>query len=244
MSTGILETIKQVALEVFLSKNPVKVLYGKVISTNPIQVQIDENLILDQNFLSVQGTVSEGSEVTVMRCQGGQKYIVFGVRTIDDITVNPNYGMSAEGSVVARGDWQLPYRGRFEVTSPYGEWRGNRPHKGVDLATTSGNKNVYAVNDGEVIFTGSDPDGYGNYVIISHGNKLWSLYAHFNKIYVKFGQKVDKNTIVGYEGSTGNSSGPHLHLELRHGANSSNNVVNPTEWLVGDPGRDGTVYGR
>ena len=233
MSTGILETIKQVALEVFFSKNPVKVLYGKVISTNPIQVQIDENLILDQNFLSVQGTVSEGTDVTVMRCQGGQKYIVFGVRTIDDVTVNPNYGVY--GSMVASGEWQFPFKGGYTKTSGYGYrlhpiYGDQRFHRGVDLVGV--NKTIYPVNSGvvETVVHGYG-GGYGNHVTINHGNGYWSLYAHMSFVAVTKGQAVDKNTMVGIEGSTGASTGSHLHLEIRKGANASSNTTDPMKFL-------------
>ena len=56
--------------------------------------------------------------------------------------------------------------------------------------------------------------GYGNYIIVNHGSGFKSLYAHLSKITVKEEQKVDKNTVIGFIGSTGWSTGPHLHLEI------------------------------
>lgn len=224
MSSGIIETIKRVALNVFESSKPVNVVFGEVLSDNPVKIQVGEHLTLTKEFLVINGAVSEGDRVTLIRCQGGQKYIVLGTRTE---YIQNNIYMGG-GTVVADGSWQVPYRGGFIQSSPFWQKRGNRYHKGVDLVGV--NKNIYPVNNGTVVLAGWN-GGYGNCVIIDHGNGYWSLYGHFKKLYVKKGQTVDKNVILGLEGSTGNSTGSHLHLEIRKGANSSNNVINPLKFL-------------
>ena len=71
--------------------------------------------------------------------------------------------------------------------------------------------------------------GYGKHILIDHGNGIWSLYAHLSKTYVKSGQTVNKNTILGIEGNTGRSTGSHLHLEIRKSANGSQ--INPVVFL-------------
>lgn len=81
MSTGIIETIKRVALNVFEASKPVNLVFGKVISTEPITIQVGENLTLTKEFLVINGTVFEGEQVSLIRCQGGQKYVVLGTRT-------------------------------------------------------------------------------------------------------------------------------------------------------------------
>lgn len=81
MNSGIIKLIKEIALNVFESNKPVKVLFGKVISTNPVTIQCGEHLKLTREFLVINGTVFEGDNVTLIRCQGGQKYVVLGTRT-------------------------------------------------------------------------------------------------------------------------------------------------------------------
>ena len=81
MSTGILEVIKQVAVNAYNSTNPVALLYGHVISVNPIKIKITDTLTLDQEFFVVQGELTVGDEVSLFRQQGGQKFVVLGKRT-------------------------------------------------------------------------------------------------------------------------------------------------------------------
>ncbi|PKM89534.1 MAG: hypothetical protein CVU87_05135 [Firmicutes bacterium HGW-Firmicutes-12] len=85
-------------------------------------------------------------------------------------------------------------------------------HDGVDIAANSGN-GVYAYTDGKVIEAGWN-GGYGNCILIDHGNGLKTRYAHLSSIYVKVGQRVEAGTRIGAVGSTGFSTGPHLHFEV------------------------------
>lgn len=86
-------------------------------------------------------------------------------------------------------------------------------HPGLDFATDAGSA-VLPILPGKVEKVERSRFGYGNHVIINHGSGFKSLYAHFVKITVKEGQEVDKNTVIGFIGSTGRSTGPHLHLEI------------------------------
>jgi murein DD-endopeptidase MepM/ murein hydrolase activator NlpD len=81
------------------------------------------------------------------------------------------------------------------------------------LATEYGTP-IYSVASGYVESVGSTIWAYGNIVYINHGDGVISLYAHMSKVQVTPGQQVTKDTVIGAVGSTGNSSGPHLHLEL------------------------------
>ena len=76
-------------------------------------------------------------------------------------------------------------------------------------------KNVSASFNGQVITAGYNNGGYGNLVVIKHDNNMKTYYAHLNDIYVNVGDIVKKDDIIGTVGSTGNSTGPHLHFELR-----------------------------
>lgn len=234
MSSGIIDTIKKVALNAFEASNPVKLLFGKVTSTNPVKIQVGEYLTLTKEFLVINGAVAQGDEVTLIRCQGGQKYVVLGTRTMT--VENTVYVGGGVANVSASGSWQYPFKGSYTQTSPYG-WRrhpiygDNRFHSGVDLVGS--NKLIYPINDGTVVtaVTNNSSYGYGNYVVINHGNGYWSLYAHMRSVSVRVGQTVNKNTILGIEGSTGASTGSHLHLEVRKGTNSSSNTIDPVTFL-------------
>lgn len=218
MSSGIIDTIKKVALNAFEASNPVQVLFGEVTSTNPVTVQVGEYLTLTKEFLVINGEVFDGDHVTLIRCQGGQKYVVLGTRTgYVENTVYVGGGEDGEetssGSSRSSGKWQYPYKGKYVMTSGY-RTKSRPSHAGVDLVGTA-SKQLYPVNSGTVVSVVHSNIGYGNNVIVSHGNGIWSLYAHMSKIYVKKDQRVSKNTILGVEGSTGDSTGSHVHLEIR-----------------------------
>jgi murein DD-endopeptidase MepM/ murein hydrolase activator NlpD len=89
----------------------------------------------------------------------------------------------------------------------------HRFHHGIDIAAPEGT-NVYPYQGGKVIFSG-DQAGYGNTVIIDHGGGRTSKYAHNRVNLVKVGDRVDENTVISEVGSTGLSTGPHLHFEVR-----------------------------
>ena len=109
--------------------------------------------------------------------------------------------------------YYMPVPGR--VTSNYGyRAKFGRMHKGIDLAIRS-NDTIYAAFDGKVRLTAYEGKGYGNYVIIRHPNGLETVYGHLNKHLVKPDQTVKAGQPIGLGGSTGRSTGPHLHFETR-----------------------------
>ena len=91
-----------------------------------------------------------------------------------------------------------------------GEWKF---HAGVDLGYDYGT-GVSALFDGEVLMAGDYGDGYGNQVLLHHwGNDTYTRYGHLQCVYVNVGDYVEAGSLIGEVGSTGNSTGPHLHLE-------------------------------
>jgi murein DD-endopeptidase MepM/ murein hydrolase activator NlpD len=100
------------------------------------------------------------------------------------------------------------------VTSGYGA-RWGTVHKGLDIANATGTP-IWAAAAGEVFHAGTF-GGYGNAVLIDHGNGMTTLYGHQSRIAVSVGQQVSQGQVIGYIGSTGNSTGPHLHFEVRIG---------------------------
>ena len=107
---------------------------------------------------------------------------------------------------------------------PYGSYP--HFHTGIDLVEPFGSP-VQAADDGIVALVGSSSSGYGNYVVIAHSGGLNTLYGHLSTALVSVGQQVTQGTVVGLEGSTGNSTGAHLHFELR----INQNPVNPAPYL-------------
>ena len=103
-------------------------------------------------------------------------------------------------------------------------------HTGIDLVEPFASP-IYAADDGVVALVGVSSSGYGNYVVIAHSGGLDTLYGHLSAALVKVGQPVTQGQPIGLEGSTGNSTGPHLHFELR----INQKPVNPTPYLPPGP---------
>jgi murein DD-endopeptidase MepM/ murein hydrolase activator NlpD len=122
--------------------------------------------------------------------------------------------------------WVSPMPGA-KVTSCYG-MRWGVLHAGMDFARPE-NAPEYAVGAGTVIAAGWTYSGYGSSVMIDHHNGYFTHYAHQNKTVVHVGQKVKAGQLIGYEGSTGDSTGPHLHFEVHRG--SLWNQIDPAPWL-------------
>ena len=96
----------------------------------------------------------------------------------------------------------------------------NRFHKGIDFGAGYGSP-IYAVSDGTVSFAGRH-GGHGNYVMLRHGGNMGTGYAHMSRIAVRPGQSVRQGQVIGYVGSTGLSTGPHLHFEVYRGGAAIN----------------------
>lgn len=117
-----------------------------------------------------------------------------------------------------QGTGQLSWPVNGVITSDFG-WR-NHPifgrqilHSGIDIGVDEGTP-VHAADGGVVVYSGW-MDGYGYAVVIDHGNGISTLYGHNSDLAVSEGQTVSKGTVIAYAGSTGNSTGPHVHFEVR-----------------------------
>jgi len=102
-------------------------------------------------------------------------------------------------------------------------------HGGMDFTAETGTE-VYATGDGRVVKRQSDAWGYGNHIIINHGHGYTTVYAHLSRFAVSNGAKVKRGQLIGYVGSTGRSTGPHLHYEVRR----NNNPLNPAFFYRND----------
>ncbi|MFN2099478.1 M23 family metallopeptidase [Altererythrobacter sp. MF3-039] len=138
------------------------------------------------------------------------------------------------GEMVAKYKVNIPSQMPLEnalLTSDYGMRThpvlgGRRNHKGVDLAAPTGTP-VYATADG-VVERADWFSSYGLFIRIEHGAELETRYAHLSRLTVAAGERVSKGDLIGYVGSTGRSTGPHLHYEVR----IANKAVNPMPYMV------------
>lgn len=113
------------------------------------------------------------------------------------------------------GQFIWPCPGYYYISSSYG-WRWGRNHNGVDIAGGGiMGKPIVAAADGVVSLASHNAGGYGNYVMINHGSGYVTLYGHMTRYIVSPGQSVSAGQTIGYVGSTGRSTGPHLHFEIR-----------------------------
>lgn len=117
-----------------------------------------------------------------------------------------------------QGTGQLGWPVSGEITSPYGYrvhpiWGTTIYHSGIDIGVDEGTP-VHAADGGVVVWSGW-MGGYGYAVVIDHGNGLSTLYGHNSELAVDEGQSVAKGQVISYAGSTGNSTGPHVHFEVR-----------------------------
>ena len=131
-----------------------------------------------------------------------------------------NTGGNTGGSGYATGTWGWPCPSCYYITSRVGNrWHpvtgAWKYHSGLDIGAQSG-ATIVASDGGTVSLAGVN-GGYGNCVMIDHGNGYYTLYGHMSSIAVSYGQVVSKGDTIGYVGSTGISTGPHLHFEIREG---------------------------
>ena len=141
-------------------------------------------------------------------------------------------GSSGGGTVTGTGSFTWPCPSCTYITSRVGyrwhpvsgQWKY---HSGLDIGAAYG-ASIVAADGGTVTIAGVN-GGYGNCVMIDHGNGYYTLYGHMSSIAVSVGQSVSKGATIGYVGSTGVSTGPHLHFEIRQGTT----ILDPENWFTG-----------
>jgi len=207
---------------------------------NPQEVEELANLFLEKVG---EVKVKEGDEVKV--------YPIYRLRTLDEVLDILHFSREEKEKVkeflsidfsalldyavpenwsTAEKNLKWPVPGVYKITSPFGPridpvYGVEKFHSGVDIGAPAGTP-VVAVLDGEVAYAGWN-DGYGLVVFIWHSNNLETRYAHLSSIAVKQRQIVKAGDVIGYVGSTGKSTGPHLHFEVRIGGKA----VNPLDFF-------------
>ena len=180
----------------------------------------------DTNELIVVDTLPSENDalLVVLYSNNTWKYIrnreVVKDKTVRDLFPYSDVDMSAmPNSVVidlvdSTKSYHCPYKGGVHPHGRYGP-RGRRQHQGVDLPLKTGDP-IYATFCGRVRMSTYNNGGYGNLVIIRHDNGLETYYGHLAERLVQANQWVEAGQIIGLGGSTGRSSGPHLHFETRY----------------------------
>lgn len=138
---------------------------------------------------------------------------------LNDTYVLEDYGSLGKGRFL----WPVPHF--YRVSSSFGP-RGRKHHDGIDIPAPRGTP-IVAVDNGVVVHSDNTIRGYGNMIVLAHGEDIFTVYAHNRKNLVSKGDKVRRGEVIGHVGNTGRSTGPHLHFEIR----VKNKVRNPAQFL-------------
>ncbi len=189
-----------------------------------IQKGVDGKTKITALVTYIDGVMTQSTELkrTVVS-ETVDEIIKLGTRTRPSGYVGPYTVATTSGRFV----W--PVVGLYTIYSWYG-WRSLGNHKGIDISGRNASGSlIVAADDGTVVYAGSNGNGYGNHVIIDHGDGFKTLYAHCldGSIMVKAGDKVSVGQAIARVGNTGHSFGAHLHFEVR----INNTIVNPAPYL-------------
>ncbi|WP_224744021.1 M23 family metallopeptidase [Pontibacter aquaedesilientis] len=166
-------------------------------------VEVSEEVLIDSSWIKIAGyyAIWDTRNINPYRLDGRQLK-----DTVDITLYDPR----------VKRDYKMPLE-KTPVTSHFGH-RGYRWHYGTDIDLDTGDS-IYAAFDGVVRINKWDGGGYGNYIVLRHYNGLETLYGHMSKTIAQTGQFVKAGEVIGLGGSTGRSSGPHLHYEVRYQGN-------------------------
>lgn len=196
----------------------------------PASANGDENAMTSQATAPISGAITGviPAESAAVSLDSGEYRSLFGEWRERDNHMRADGQAPRETVSIPTG---MPVEG-VRMSSGYGMrnhpvLRKRKAHNGVDLAGARGTP-VYATADGTVDMA-QYYSSYGNYVQIDHGGDLETRYAHLSSYTVAPGERVEKGQLIGYIGSTGRSTGPHLHYEIR----VAGVAVDPTPYMVG-----------
>ncbi len=189
---------------------------GDTIESVAAEFKVDPEAILDWTPNKIDRTNPEIAPDTWVMVPGGEReFQQWVVPTIARGAAGVNSTIpgacdTSAGGAYGTGTFIWPTNNQFISGNDY--WSG---HLAIDIGAITGDA-VYASDSGVVVYAGSISGGYGNMVMIDHGNGYQTLYAHLSAINVRCGQSVYQGNVIGAAGSTGNSTGPHLHFEVRY----------------------------
>ncbi len=223
----------------------------KIVETNPKISVVEESYVV-QDIESAYKTEEQydsslliGDDKVVQEGQNGLERVSQNVKQINgeivyvdpvgkQVLKSPVNKIVKKGSKYVSGvgsltNWGWPTDSGWTLSSGYvyrnsPVGKGRELHTGLDISGTGYGSKIYATNNG-VVMTAEYHYSYGNYVVINHNNGYMTLYGHMSRIAVKVGQIVERGQVIGYVGSTGDSTGPHVHYEVWKGQKW--NHVNP-----------------
>ena len=176
---------------------------------------LELNLQINEKYTeSIENVDTNSLEVATANVENGAKELKESKENENALAIVNNIKLSV-----------LPVTGR--ITSRYGERSSLRrsTHTGLDIACNTGT-DIKVVSNGTITFSGKK-GSYGNLIIVDHGNGVETWYGHCSKLYAKVGDTVTAGDVVAAVGSTGNSTGPHLHFEIR----INGECVNPQSYV-------------
>lgn len=179
-----------------------KVVKGETLAQIAKKYKVEADQILEFNKIASADDILIGEQIMI---PGGQKPYVAPTYTFRNL-----YQPAPSGpKVVATGKMFWPTN--CHRITQYFRWG----HSALDIACSSGQP-IYAADSGQIIEAQSGWNGgYGNVIMIDHGSSIQTVYGHLSKFYVKVGESVEKGQMIGAMGSTGRSTGPHIHFEVR-----------------------------
>jgi murein DD-endopeptidase MepM/ murein hydrolase activator NlpD len=187
--------------------------------------KVENKIIYPTTVMKSSSEIMNGVNKTISKGINGLKKVSTQITSINSNIVNEKmitsenikqvqnkeiYVGTKKPTLLVEASINSPSRG--SISSPFGT-RWGKMHKGVDIAASFGST-INAALDGTISYAGWE-SGYGNVIKIDHGKALETTYAHCSVITAKIGEVVKKGTKIGEVGSTGNSTGPHLHFEVR-----------------------------
>lgn len=187
-----------------------KVAKGDTVRSIATKYKADMNDIIAYNDLPADGMLSVGSTIIV---PDGEAQLAPAPASIPGAAANPTEALRGAGGPVYKDYYIRPIDGGRKSQGLHG-------YNGVDLAAPTGTP-IHASASGIVIVarSGGYNGGYGSYVVISHPNGTQTLYGHMSRVDVVQGQAVGQGDTIGLLGSTGKSTGPHVHFEIRGATN-------------------------
>ncbi|MPZ88780.1 MAG: peptidoglycan DD-metalloendopeptidase family protein [Nitriliruptorales bacterium] len=164
-----------------------------------------------------QGLVLAASKEQLQELQTQEQHLEADTRQLAALARRSGAGAAVSGPGPSAGGWMFPATG--PITSEFGR-RWGRMHQGIDIGAPTGTP-IYAAQPGCVTFAGRQ-GGYGNLILLDHGGGIVTAYAHQSRFRVSAGECVQAGQQIGEVGSTGNSTGPHLHFEVRVNGSARN----------------------
>ena len=215
-----LKTFKQVTIEAKASLE--QSLAEQEIEKDNLEIkkaELDTQLAKAESLLSeVKNNIEEAKELYQQELEAG--------KSIQNDINKKVEQLKKQQQVKGTGTFIWPVPSSNKVTSRYGNrWhpisKAYRMHSGIDIGGAKHGASIMAA-DGGVVILSKYSSSYGNYIVISHGNGYTTLYAHLSQRLVKEGDKVSQGQVIGKNGSTGNSTGPHLHFEISKNGATTN----------------------